>query len=218
MAPRTSRLLPAAHLDEKESIPMNRIPRSAPMHAGPDAVLRLWQAAGTAHRPLLRLVVSAQPRVRHAMAGVWQRPVVDRLLRFAIVGGVAGSVQLGLLAGLTRAGLHPFLADLVAFLSAAQINFALSQWFTWRDRRLTGSGLVARWLAFHTMIAGTACLNFLVFWAADRVLPHLVAAALGIAVAALVNFLGGDRLVFAPLAPAPARVSTRPLPQRKGGR
>jgi putative flippase GtrA len=127
-----------------------------------------------------------------------------RLLRFAMSGAAAALVQLGMLAGLTGRGAPPVPADLAAFLAAAQVNFALSQSFTWGDRRLGGS-LVARWAAFHLAIAGTALVNIGVFALAHHWAPAVIAAALGIAVAAAINFAVGDRVVFAAAVPARSR-------------
>ena len=124
---------------------------------------------------------------------------VGRPLRFALTGGTAGLLQLGLLFFLVQRGAAPLPANALAFLAAAQVNFLLSQAFTWRDRPLTDSPrkvLFQRWLAFHACISGTAALNLCVFAAALQVLPHLPAAAAGIAVAAIFNFLANDRFAF----------------------
>jgi putative flippase GtrA len=124
-----------------------------------------------------------------------------RPLRFALTGGLAGLLQLGLLALLTGHGWPTAPANAVAFLLAAQVNFALSSLFTWRDRR-RAVPLWRRWLAFHGAIAATALVNQSVFLAARTVLPTLVASAAGIAVAAVGNYVLADRLVFgAPGAP-----------------
>ena len=71
-----------------------------------------------------------------------------RPLRFALTGGLAGLLQLGLLALLTRRGWPATPANAVAFLLAAQVNFAVSSLFTWRDRWRTAP-LWRRWLAVH---------------------------------------------------------------------
>ena len=118
-----------------------------------------------------------------------------RPLRFALTGGLAGLLQLGLLALLVGRGWPSAPANAVAFLLAAQVNFAVSSLFTWRDRRRTVP-LWRRWLAFHGAIAAMALVNQSVFLAARTVLPALVASAAGIAVAAVGNYLLGDRLVF----------------------
>jgi putative flippase GtrA len=123
-----------------------------------------------------------------------------RPLRFLITGGTAGVLQLAILWVLTeRGGWHPLLANLIAFLLSAQLNFALSVVFTWHDRRsgrLTRGQLLTRWIAFHGSIAGSAALNQVVAAAARLVLPTLEAAMVGIIVAAGVNFLSNDRLIF----------------------
>lgn len=123
-----------------------------------------------------------------------------RPLRFLITGGTAAVLQLAILWALTeQGGWHPLLANLVAFLLSAQVNFALSMIFTWHDRhcgRLTRRQLLTRWVAFHGSIAGSAVLNQAVSAAARAVLPTLEAAMVGIIVAAGVNFLSNDRLIF----------------------
>jgi putative flippase GtrA len=118
-----------------------------------------------------------------------------RPLRFALTGGLSGLLQLGLLALLTGRGWPAAPANAVAFLLAAQVNFALSSLFTWRDRRRMAP-LWRRWLAFHGAIVATTLVNQSVFLATRTALPVLVASAAGIAIAAVGNYLLGDRLVF----------------------
>src|SRR5262249_42300521 len=89
-----------------------------------------------------------------------------------------------------------------------QVNFWLNLRFTWRDRAASAGprALLVRWARFHGAVAGTAVLNMAVFALASTELPHLVAAALGIGVAAVANFVTGDRFVFR------AGVADRPIP------
>ncbi len=128
-----------------------------------------------------------------------RRLVALRPARFALVGATAAVVQLALLRLLLVAGMWSVPADAVAFLVSAQVNFALSCVFTWRDRN-PRAAIVARWLGFHSAIAGTALLNVGVFAATVVVLPDLAASALGIVAAAVVNFVVADRAVFRPVA------------------
>jgi putative flippase GtrA len=148
-------------------------------------------ARGARHR---RAVPIVQPTDTPPLRALLRSPVA-RPLRFALTGGLAGLLQLGLLALLVGRGWPSALANALAFLLAAQVNFALSSLFTWRDRRRTAP-LWRRWLAFHGAIAAMALVNQSVFLAARTVLPALVASAAGIAVAAVGNYLLGDRLVF----------------------
>ena len=118
-----------------------------------------------------------------------------RPLRFAVTGGLAALVQLILLALLTRAGWPGLGGNVVAFILAAQVNFALSTTYTWRDRAQDGP-LWRLWALFHISIAGMAMVNMTVFAVVEHVMPALVASMLGIGVAAIGNFIVGDRLVF----------------------
>jgi dolichol-phosphate mannosyltransferase len=121
-----------------------------------------------------------------------------RPLRFVIVGGLCALLQLALLALLTRVGLGALPANTAAYLLSAQANFALSDRFIWHDRRTEHAreGLGRRWLSFHASIAGTFLLNEMVFIVARLALPDLVAAAAGIGIAAIVNFIIQDALTF----------------------
>ena len=131
----------------------------------------------------------------------WQslRATGLRLLRFGCTGGLAGVIQLALLHLWTARGWDALLANLVAFLVAAQVNFVLSATFTWGDRHdaaRPGETLLRRWLAFHGSITGTALLNQAIFAGARATMPAIAAAALGIATAAVVNFVMLDRVIF----------------------
>jgi 4-amino-4-deoxy-L-arabinose transferase-like glycosyltransferase/putative flippase GtrA len=132
----------------------------------------------------------------HALIG--RRHPAWRLARFAVTGGLAGLIQLALLHLGTDLGGPPLLVNAGAFLLAAQANFWLSC-FTWGDRRQPRESRVAleqRWGRFHLAIAAPAALNMAVFALAQASQPTLVAGALGIAAAATVNFLLGDRFEF----------------------
>jgi putative flippase GtrA len=129
-----------------------------------------------------------------------------RPLRFAFVGGTSGAIQLALLHIATRHGWNAIIAEVVAIFVAAQINFLLNTTITWRDRYAgaTGVTLRRRWLVFHGSIIGATLLNITVFAVAHTVIPALAASALGIAVAASINFFTFDRLVFRPVPTAVA--------------
>ncbi len=127
----------------------------------------------------------------------WSRAA--RPLRFALTGGIAALVQLGILDALTDARWTPILADAVALLLSTQVNFVLSYRYTWRDRRPRAGApraVLGRWATYQGSTAGTALLNIGIFVVARADLHMLAASALGTAVAAVVNFIAGDRLVF----------------------
>lgn len=129
------------------------------------------------------------------------RSTAPRLVRFAGTGLIAGAMQLALLHFWLARGWDGLLANSVAYLVSAQVNFLLSATFIWGDRRdglWRPRTLLHRWVAFHVAILSTALLNQAVFVVAEQVVPALVAAGLGIGAGALVNFLVQDRLVFIP--------------------
>ena len=131
--------------------------------------------------------------------------------RFALVGTTCALVQLGLLQILVQGGVQENLANLIAFGVSIQVNFVASQFYTWRDRwtpALGPSPLVRRLFLFNGSAATTGVVNQGVFGLANLLIWYLPAAALGIAVAAVTNFLLNDRLVF-------RRSSSRHLPTVK---
>lgn len=118
-----------------------------------------------------------------------------RLLRFVVSGVISAMFQFAVLLSLLDAGWNRFPANLAGMVVGAQASFVLGCLFTWRDReeKLT---LRRRWALFHISIAGTAVINVAVFTLSQMVVPTIVASALGIGIAAIGNFLAGDKLIF----------------------
>ena len=143
------------------------------------------------------MITQARVRKRGDTASLWRKlfSAQARPVRFAITGGMAAVIQLLLLSLLTGHQWPALMANGVAFLLAAQFNFVVSNFFTWRDRPSSQS-LGRRWLAFHGSIASMAVVNLLVFAIMRTVLPDLLASAAGIGVASIGNFFIGDRLIF----------------------
>jgi putative flippase GtrA len=142
-------------------------------------------------------------------ATLWEAPgpgqagTGARVRRFALVGITCGLVQLGLLQVIVEGNVQENLANLAAFALSVQVNFTLSQLYTWRDRRMSTRGppeLVRRLFVFNGAAATTGVVNQGMFGLANLLIWYLPAAALGIAVAAVTNFLLNDRLVFRPLS------------------
>lgn len=125
----------------------------------------------------------------------------NRIVRFAAVGGSCGVVQLSVLHLLVASfGTEEHLANLFAFIISMELNFALNQTFTWRDRwsgSLSFRQIVGRLLLFNVAASLTAgVMNQGVFALMNLFIWYLPAAAIGICVAASANFLLNDRLVF----------------------
>ncbi len=120
--------------------------------------------------------------------------------RFAVVGLAMSALHLAvfhLLSGRVVAEL----ANLVAFLVVTQVNFAVSDRWTWASRRVPGGLLrerTARVLAFNAMAASGFAVNALVFSVAFRVLGlgATAGALVGIVAGAGATFLLSSRVVF----------------------
>ena len=97
------------------------------------------------------------------VAGEASLSITMRIIRFAGVGTLCYLVQLGVMDGLKHS-MHLYYADLIAFLLSAQLNFALSQIFTWGDRQHTES-LISRWTKFNaSALISVSIVNAAVFW------------------------------------------------------
>ena len=124
---------------------------------------------------------------------------IPRPLRFGFVGGTCAALQLGILFGLVHLGLEQHAANVLAFLLSTQGNFVLSSSITWHERRGQarghgGSG--GRLASYNAMALGTLLINQAVFAVAVHATHYLVASALGIVVAALLNYLVSGALIF----------------------
>lgn len=127
------------------------------------------------------------------------RPLLWRLARFSAVGLACFAIQAGILLALRGAGTPDTLANAIGFLASAQVNFLLSTYFTWSDRRLPSAEprpWALRWAAFQATVALALACNTGVFALASQFTGPLVAAAVGVGVGALLTFLISNFLVF----------------------
>jgi putative flippase GtrA len=125
---------------------------------------------------------------------VWARP-----LRYGTVGAVTFVLNLGLLVLFKRAGLPSVPAYALALALAVQFNFACSQFWVWGDRHVAsfwGRDMAERWVTFHGCIGVSLLINFVVFVAAQMVMPDLFAAVVGVIASTLAKFLSLDRFAF----------------------
>lgn len=128
-----------------------------------------------------------------------RRVLSARLVKFALVGGSCGLVQLAILHTLVTSGFEEHLSNLVAFIVSMELNFVLHQFVTWRDRwspSLHPAKLLGRLLLFNASASSTGVINQGVFAIFNLFIWYLPAAAIGIGVAAFTNFLLNDRLIF----------------------
>jgi putative flippase GtrA len=124
-----------------------------------------------------------------------------RWLRFNLVGIVGFAVQMLTLAALTYGlGVHAAVAVPLAVFITVSHNFLWHERVTWPGQVRSGRWL--RWISFNcsnglVSIATNVVVTPLVLAATG--LPLLVANAVAVVAASLVNFLVSDRLIFRPL-------------------
>lgn len=97
----------------------------------------------------------------------------------------------------------PEVANVVAFLTATQVNFALSYFWTWSSRRSLGQESLGYLLRRAVLFNGSALLSFglnaAVFSLAYRGIgaPPMASAVVATAASAAASFLISSRVVFA---------------------
>ena len=108
-------------------------------------------------------------------------------------------MQLLGLALLVRLGVEGHVANALAFLLSAQINFALSSAFTWRDRR-TGTaerlGVARRLVGYNALALGALAINQAVFALTSPLGHYLTASALGILAGMVLTYAVSGRVTF----------------------
>lgn len=86
----------------------------------------------------------------------------NRFIRFALVGTLCLLLQYALLTIFSDT-LHLYFAEALGFMVSAQLNFLLSQTFTWGDRQQS-SHLLVRWVKFNvTALISVLIVNATVF-------------------------------------------------------
>ena len=125
------------------------------------------------------------------------------LIKFFLISGSAVLLNLLLLYLLvTFCGLGTLLGENIANVVSMEIaviyNFFMSRAFTWQDRRKEyGRQLVWQLLKFHVTIGITLLLRIVLFFFLQMTGVHYILnAAIGIALAAAINFVVYDTLIF----------------------
>jgi dolichol-phosphate mannosyltransferase len=165
----------------------------------------------TAKRPLRFKELPYTFRNRHAGESkldnvvVWQyiamlldksvgRYVPVRFIAFAFIGGLGVFVHMAVLWLVFRGMGETFVVgQTAATLVAMTFNFFLNNWFTYRDRRLRGWGLVRGWISFTLAcslgaVANVGIATYLFNTAPEGGLWWVLSASAGIIVGAVWNY------------------------------
>jgi Glycosyl transferase family 2/GtrA-like protein len=123
-----------------------------------------------------------------------------RVSRFIVVGTICAGCQLVVNYFLLAAGAPGLIAFVLSFLGSAQLNFVLSDRFTWAARR-NGAGarwsVVGRWASYNLSTLASLAVSSTTFVLASTVFGNNLAVLCGISAGALLTYVAGDRLVFA---------------------
>ena len=128
-----------------------------------------------------------------------QYPTHTKVLRFLIAGGIAVSVDLGLLYLFTDIfGIWYLLSSVLAFILAFLVSFTLQKFWTFRDRER--AGMHSQMGIYFLISVSNLCLNTLiVYFGVDVVgLHYLVAQIIASLLIACGSFFIYQRFVFRP--------------------
>ena len=125
-----------------------------------------------------------------------------RWLRFNSVGAMGMVLQLGLIALLTRAGVHYLVATALAVEAAVLHNFMWHERWTYRERvEVANGGALGRLARFHGangVISIGGNLVFMYLYTGLLGVPPVPGNLMSIATCAILNFAASDGWVFAP--------------------
>jgi putative flippase GtrA len=134
----------------------------------------------------------------------------NRFIRFNAVGVLGFALQLAVLWGLVRGGVHYLAATAIAVEAAVLHNYLWHERWTWRERDVHGWARLRRLGGFHllngivSLLGNLALMRLLVgVWQ----MPPLPANLVAVITCSLINFALSDRLVF-----TVRRSSRLPLP------
>jgi putative flippase GtrA len=162
----------------------------APLSTVPSVRLRTG-----ARKRLTMILIGRNPAARSPRLMVSPQ----RLAVFTAVGGLCFSAQFGLLWTLARAGLGPvWVCNAIAFFLSTQLNCALSQRLTWKDRCPVSRRTFWRKLGPYNLIALLSLgLNTVGFLAAEQLTQSLlIAQAAGVVLGMGLTYLCCDNLLF----------------------
>jgi putative flippase GtrA len=127
----------------------------------------------------------------------------ERIKRFLIVGLSAAIVNFLIISlFIELLGFKSYflknLANLLAIEMSAVYNFCISRLWTWRDApRKHGSNLVPQFLSFNLALLAGIVIRVILFAVLEKCgVFYLLNVALGIAIAAGIDFILYDKLVF----------------------
>ena len=124
--------------------------------------------------------------------------LLERIKRFALVGGIGFTVDAGLTEALYAAGVGPLVARALAVVVAVATTFLLNRHLTFRSTA-RGLAVAAEFGRYAATSSLSTAINYAIYAALMTSLPGLrpvLAVAAGVAVGMVVNFLAYDRFVF----------------------
>lgn len=129
---------------------------------------------------------------------IWSahRAQAIRFVRFAIVGGLASIVYLGLFAILVTMGMHYLVAGVISYLTAIVTNFSVNRQWTFGGGGLRSIHVQAASFLGVQLTLGAINLSLLHVLVVSGMRPIILAQLLAAGVLVPVNFLASQRWGF----------------------
>lgn len=118
-----------------------------------------------------------------------------RLLYFGMVGTLCFAVQQLILHVLTDNPFDATSANSIGFVASAQLNFMLSRYLTWRDRR--SNRFISQWAKFNVTVLSSLVVNTMVFYVLYTLTAVMaLASAIAVIIGTGVSYVANNLMTF----------------------
>lgn len=134
--------------------------------------------------------------LHHLLSLSWRTKEFHRFVKFCIIGGIGGIINIALLHILTEyLGVYYLISGAIAIESGLLSNFIFNKTWTFKDRQIKGSRAIMRALfRDHIVRSGGILLNIFILWFLTSVfgIYYILSQIVGIGIAMIWNF-GGNK-------------------------
>lgn len=134
--------------------------------------------------------------LHHLLSLAWRTKEFHRFVKFCIIGGIGGIINIAILHVLTEfLGVYYLISGAIAIESGLLSNFIFNKVWTFKDREIKGLKAIMRALIRdHIVRSGGILLNIIILWFLTSILGfyYIISQIIGIVVAMIWNF-GGNK-------------------------
>jgi dolichol-phosphate mannosyltransferase len=133
--------------------------------------------------------------LHHLLSLAWRTKEIHRFIKFCIIGGIGGIINIAILYSLTESGVYYLISGAIAIESGLLSNFVFNKVWTFKDMDVKGSRAILKALCKdHIVRSGGIILNLSILWFLTSVVGvyYILSQLIGIGVAMIWNF-GGNK-------------------------